>query len=625
MSNELLHVVAVPLVLAGIAHLLGRRLSILARLVGLAGTALTLWLGVRVWWLAAGTAEKASWTLPNWQWLGTLRDTPVLHVDALSGFMLAAACLFALLIVIYSLSSVRGKELANGYFYGHILAALAAAAGALLANDFVTLAIFWGFMGLPFYLLINMGKENCEAAGKKMFIITGASDSLLLLGIGLLLASGHKLGLYGEIATSNAAMAGAFLCFSAAAFAKAGGMPLHSWIPDVAETAPVPVVAFLPASVDKLLGIYLLARISLHSFSITPGGWLSSLLMILGAITIVAAVTMALIQHNLRRLLGFHAVSQVGYMILGIGTGSILGIAGGVFHMLNHAIYKSCLFLTAGSAERRAGTGELDKMGGLYKALPVTFLAAVIAALAISGIPPLNGFFSKWMVYQAVIEMGQTTGGWLWIVLLVAAVFGSALTLASFVKVIHSVFLGQEYKGPEKAPVGPKAGLGMRISMVVLAGACVVFGIWAMQLPLGRMIFPATGIPTQLSIWEPQLATGLILLAIAAGLVIYLLGTAVKVRRDDSYVGGADVSAEPDMRFSAADFYQTISKEMPVLRRLYVQAEKSWYDFYALGRRLIFYVGGGLRALHSGLLLTYVAWCVLGLVVLLWLFVSASK
>ena len=620
MSNELLLVVAGPLVLGVIALLLGRRLSILTRLLALASTGWATCLGVRIW-----LKGDLSWGLPDWAWLGWLAEKTVLQVDALNGFMLAAACLFGLLIVIYSLSSVKGKELANGRFYGHILLALGAAAGALLANNFVVLAIFWGFMGLPFYLLINMGKGEADAAGKKMFIITGASDSLLLLGIALLFVGKKAVGLHLGADTSEGMMAAAFLCFSAAAFAKAGGMPLHSWIPDVAETAPVPVVAFLPASVDKLLGIYLLARISLHSFAITPGGWLSSLLMILGAITIVAAVSMALIQHNLRRLLGFHAVSQVGYMILGIGTGSVLGIAGGLFHMLNNAIYKSCLFLTAGAAERRAGTGELDRMGGLYKALPVTFLAAVIAALAISGIPPLNGFFSKWMVYQAVIEMGSK-GGWLWIVLLVAAIFGSALTLASFVKVIHSVFLGQEYKGPKKGPVGPKAGLGMRISMVVLAGACVVFGIWAVQVPLGKMIYPAMPETVKvIGFWQPQLATGLILLAIAAGLVIYLLGNVVKVRRDDSYVGGADVSAEPNMRFSAGDFYQTISKEMPVLRRLYVQAEKSWYDFYALGRRLVFYIGGGLRALHSGLLLTYVAWCVLGLVVLLWLFVSASK
>ena len=291
--------------------------------------------------------------------------------------------------------------------------------------------------------------------------------------------------------------------------------------------------------------------------------------------------------------------------------------------MLNNAVYKSCLFLTAGAAERRTGTSELDKMGGLHKSLPVAFLATVIAALAISGVPPFNGFFSKWMVYQAVIEMGKS-GGWLWIVLLVAAVFGSALTLASFVKVIHSVFLGQEYKGADKKPVGPKAGFGMRISMLVLAVLCVVFGIWAVQIPLGEMIYPATGIPGQMiGLWQPGFATGLILLAIAAGLVIYLVGTVASVRRDDTYVGGAEVTA--DMRFSSGDFYQTISKDIPVLRRLFVQGQKSYYDLYDGGRRLVFYVGGGLKALHSGLLLSYVSWCVLGLVVLLWFFLSSGK
>lgn len=621
MSNELLLVVAGPLVLGMMALLLGRRLSILTRLLALAGTGWALCLGVRVWRAAGATEKVSSWKLPNWEWLGgALSGRAVLHVDALNGFMLAAACFFALLIVIYSLSFAKGQKLASGRFYGHMLLALGASAGALLANDFVTLAVFWGFMGMPFYLLINMGTGEAAAAGKKMFIIAGASDSLLLLGIGLLVAGDAGVGLTGGVAgpiATSGAMAGAFLCFSAAAFAKAGGMPMHSWVPDVAETAPVPVVAFLPASVDKLLGIYLLVRISMHTFKVT--GWVGDLLMILGAVTIVAGVTMALIQHKLRRLLGFHAVSQVGYMILGIGTGSVLGIAGGLFHMLNNAIYKSCLFLSSGAAEQRTGTDDLDKMGGLHKALPVTFLATVIAALAISGIPPLNGFFSKWMVYQAIIDMG-TKGGWLWIVLLVAAVFGSALTLASFVKVIHSVFLGQQYKGADKAAVGPKAGLGMKISMLVLAGLCVVFGIWAVQLPLGQMIYPATGQPDQLGVWQPPLATGLILFGVAGGLVIYLLGNVTKVRMADTYVGGADVNKEVKMRFSAGDFYQTISKDMPVLRRLYVQAGKSWYDLYVLGQKLVFYVGGGLRALHSGLLLTYVAWCVLGLVALIWCF-----
>lgn len=616
-DQMLLLIIVVPLLLGLVSLILGRRLAFLARLLGLVGTAVPLYWAFCIW--KAGTAVLR---LPQWKSLGDLADRVVFNVDALNGFMLAGVAFFALIVVLYSIGSVKRDELANGRFFGHILVALAAAVGALLANDFVVLAIFWGFMGLPFYLLINMGKGQADAAAKKMFIITGASDSLLLLGIALLLAAKVGLGVHPESAadTSQGLIAGAYLCLAAAAFAKAGGMPLHSWIPDVAETAPVSIVAYLPASVDKLLGIYLLARISLHSFTVT--GWLANLLMILGALTIVAAVSMALIQHNLRRLLGFHAVSQVGYMILGIGTGSVLGIAGGLFHMFNHALYKSCLFLTAGAAERRAGTAELDKMGGLYKALPFTCVAAVIAALAISGVPPLNGFFSKWMVYQAVIDLGSK-GGWLWIVLLVAAVFGSALTLASFVKVIHSVFLGQAYGGPEKPPAGPKAGLLMRVSMLVLAALCVIFGIWAVQIPLAKMIFPATTVPpVSLVGWQPGLATGLILLAIAVGLVIYLLGTVMKVRRDDGYVGGAEITA--DMRFSAGDFYQTIS-EMPGLRRLYVQAEKSYYDFYDLGRRLVSYIGGMLRALHSGLLLTYLSWCVFGLLVLVWFFFSYRK
>ncbi len=142
-------------------------------------------------------------------------------------------------------------------------------------------------------------------------------------------------------------------------------------------------MAYLPASLDKLLGIYLLARISLHMFVLNEP--LKFLLLIIGAVTIILAVMMALVQHNLKKLLAFHAVSQVGYMVMGIGTGVPIGIIGGLFHMLNHAIYKCCLFLGAGAVEKRTGTTELEELGGLAKSLPVPFISMVIAAFAISG------------------------------------------------------------------------------------------------------------------------------------------------------------------------------------------------------------------------------------------------
>jgi len=161
-----------------------------------------------------------------------------------------------------------------------------------------------------------------------------------------------------------------------------------------------------------------------------------AIVMILGALTIIIAVMMALVQHNGRKLLGYHAVSQVGYMVLGIGTGTPIGIIGGLFHMVNHAIYKSSLFLSFGSVEKRTGTPELDKLGGLAKKMPLTFIAALIGALSISGVPPFNGFFSKWMVYQGVLVSASQQGR-IWQIVLnvcfVLAIFGSALTLASFI------------------------------------------------------------------------------------------------------------------------------------------------------------------------------------------------
>ena len=203
---------------------------------------------------------------------------------------------------------------------------------------------------------------------------------------------------------------GAYLCLAIAAFAKAGAMPFHTWIPDMSKTTPTSVTAFLPGSLDKLLGIYFLARISMNLFVMNEAMCL--VLLIIGAITIIGGVMMALVQHDMRRLLSYHAVSQAGYMVLGIGTGNPIGIAGGIFHMLNNAIYKYGLFLSAGAVEHRAKTTALDKLGGLARVMPITFVTCVIAALSISGIPPFNGFVSKWMVYQGVIEMsGSGIGG----------------------------------------------------------------------------------------------------------------------------------------------------------------------------------------------------------------------
>ena len=173
--------------------------------------------------------------------------------------------------------------------------------------------------------------------------------------------------------------------------------------------------------------------------------WLRLIVLSLGVLTIITAVTMALVQHNYKRLLGFHAVSQVGYMVVGFGLGSLTGIAAGLFHMINHAVYKGGLFLAAGSVEQQTGKEDIEDLGGLSRAMPLTFVTALIFALSISGIPPFNGFASKWMIYQGIIDFGHGTGisNQLWMVWLGLAVLGSALTLASFIKFIGGIFLGR--------------------------------------------------------------------------------------------------------------------------------------------------------------------------------------
>jgi NADH:ubiquinone oxidoreductase subunit 5 (subunit L)/multisubunit Na+/H+ antiporter MnhA subunit len=535
--------------------------------------------------------------------------SPLLVQDDLSGMVLLGVGFFSVLIALYSVRGMAGISGPRRY-YTYFLWTIGAACGAALANDLILLLVMWGFLGLTLYLLISLGEDGAETAAKKTFILVGASDSLMILGIGIVWLLTGRLTMDAiSVPLDGALPVIAFLCLAAGAFAKAGAMPLHTWIPDAAEKAPIPVTAFLPAALDKLLGIYLLARVALTLFVMTRGTLI--FLMAVGALTIIAAVMMALIQHDFRRLLGYHAVSQVGYMVLGIGTGTAVGVAGGLFHMLNNAVYKSCLFLSAGNAEKAAGTRDLDRLGGLARPMPVTFFAFLVAALSISGVPPLNGFFSKWMVYQGVIEARQSTPGF-WVVCLVAAVFGSALTLASFAKLTHSLFLGTPKSEDRTIREAPFA---MWLPPAVLALLCILFGIFAIPLPLKVLIYPAIGqSASYLGVWNAPLATLLILAGIVVGAVIYLSGGIKSVREEQPYLGGEVMPTETSP--SGVDFYQTIS-DLSALKPVYRLAEKKVFDVYDQGLKLSFRLTNLLRKMHTGVLTTYISWCLLGLIILL--------
>jgi len=554
--------------------------------------------------------------------------TQLFKFDNLSIFVGIFIGIFFLLITIYSFGFMRQKKRLI-YYYSYLILTFISSLGAVFSNNLILFMVFWGFLGLLLYLLIGFAQtENASYTAKKAFIIIGGTDALMLLGLAIVWRLTGSLQMNEISITLNTKVAVlAYMCLAAGAFAKAGAMPFHTWVPDTAKDAPTPVVAFLPASLDKLLGIYFLVRISLDMFKMNAA--LNTALMMIGSFTIVAAVMMALIQHDLKRLLGYHAVSQVGYMVLGIGTGNPIGIAGGLFHMLNNTLYKSCLFLSGGAVEKEAGTTNLEKLGGFGKIMPITFITFLIASLAISGIPPFNGFASKWMIYQGIIKTADN-GNHLWIIWLIAAMFGSALTLASFMKLIHAVFLGQPANKQSRSnEVLTKAesminkrretSATMWIPQVFLAVLCVIFGVFAYRIPLKMFIFPSLGEKIEFfGIWNASLATILIIVGIIVGIIIYLLGTIRKTRETEAFIGGEILEEQLNMRVSSSEFYNTI-KDITPLNTIYRLAERKVFDIYDIGTKITFGFNKILSHLHNGILLTYLAWCFLGMMILFYI------
>lgn len=590
LTNFLAYVMFVPIAIGIFCLFLSERSRIITRILAFLTTLAVLAASIRIF------IFKPLYWPPV--------PVPPFIVDNLAALTGIGIAFFAFLIVIYSFGFIR-KD--NGRYFGYVLITLGSSLGAAFANNLIALLIFWGILAATLYLLVNMqGTEKASASAKKSMIIIGGTDAFMIFGIGLIWKLSGTFAMNQiHLELSGALSCIAFMSIAIASFAKAGAVPFHSWLPDVAEDGPTPVTAYLPASLDKLLGIYLLARASLNLFAMNNIS--NTILLAVGSLTVIYAVMVALVQHDLKRLLGYHAVSQVGYMVIGIGTGNPIGIAGGLFHMLNHAIYKSCLFLSAGAVEKRANTTDLSKLGGLAKYMPITFICFLIASLSISGIPPFNGFVSKWMIYQGIIELG-TAKNFMWILWLVCAMLGSVLTIASFLKLLHAVFLGRPSSGAAQAK---EIGISMLLPIVVLAAICVVFGVFAFAIPIRLFIIPAIGAGlSYLGIWNSGMATALIMAGILLGFLIYIFLFPRRSRSVPSFIGGEDVTLFE--RVSGAEFYDTI-KNIKVLDRFYKSEEKGSLDIYDQGKNAVSFLTKALQYLHNGVLPTYLVWCLLGM------------
>jgi formate hydrogenlyase subunit 3/multisubunit Na+/H+ antiporter MnhD subunit len=545
-------------------------------------------------------------SLVNVPWLGT--GFPLsLRVYHTASFVSTAAAGFGLLVTIFSVPFMREKA-GHAKHYLYMMLSLGLVNGAVFSNSLLVLLFFWeGLLGTT-YGMIAIGKPDAYKTATKAFVISGVTDLCMMLGVALVWMQAKTMTMTAVRLPLEGVSAVAFVLLMIGAISKGGSMPFHSWIPDAAVDAPAPFMAFLPASIEKLLGIYFLARISLDLFILTPESWVSTMMMIVGSVTLIFAVMMALIQKDYKRLLSFHAISQVGYMILGIGTALPVGIVGGLFHMINHAMYKSCLFLTAGSVEHQTGTTDLKSLGGLGRCMPVTMTCFLVAAASISGVPPFNGFFSKELVYDGALERGT--------VFYLVAVTGSFFTAASFLKLGHAAFFGPNPEGLKSAK---EANGFMLVPMIIIASLCVVFGIWN-ELPINTFIVPmlpkeylahATG--HHFAGWpENLMLIGMTVAVLAGAVVNHWFGTAL---------GGGGLHAADHIHHS------------PGLEWIYDRAERRWFDPYVLfmkgvngfswaafkldrandwlfgaSTRLAFVTSRGVRAAHSGNTSSYIVW-----------------
>ena len=402
-----------------------------------------------------------------------------LEVDALSLFfgLLIATAVFV--SCVYSLQYMDHDDNVQEYFTLFLMLA-GGVMGLVLSGDIFNMFIMveiLTFAAVALTAFRNQAHGALEAAFK--YLVVGCIGSTcILVGVIMLYATAHTLNLAqlsaiipGNMNTSTKiAFALLYIGFSTKAFL----VPFHPLAADAHGAAPASISVLISGVLTKS-GIYGIIRLTYFVFQTMGMSAFQFLLVFIGCVSMFVCVTMALAQHDFKRLLAFHSISQIGYVLTAIGLCTALGFSAGIYHAMNHTLFKGLLFLAAGAVLHETGTTNLDDLGGLSKKMPFTTVMFLIGAFSISGIPPFNGFASKWMIYQACYQKAAETGNIGYVVVTVVCLVTSVLTLASFVKVGQSVFFGQL---PKKYENVKEVSLSMKVAMSIFAILCVVTGIF---------------------------------------------------------------------------------------------------------------------------------------------------
>ncbi len=415
-------------------------------------------------------AGRPSLTLPIGGAFGDFTFVP----DGLGVYLAAIATVIGSLAVIFSVDYMRGEEQLDRY-YAYVLFFIGAMAGLVLTTNLLLMFVFWEITALCSYALISFHNDDPKAVagGIKALIMTQFGGIGLLAAALLLYAYTGNYDINAFIANpqvlpGNILAVMAFGCLAAAA-AKSAQFPFQTWLPDAME-APTPISALIHAATMVNAGVYLLARF-FPAFAEVPG-W-REVVMGVGMLSALLAALMAIAAADLKRVLAYSTVSQLGYMVYAIGAG---GVFASQFHLLNHSIFKALLFLGAGAVIHSVGTRDMTQMGGLGRQIPLVRCVFVIGALALAGIPVFNGFWSKELILEAGLEHGNPL--WLYVLMLMVA----GLTAFYTFRMVWMVFYG---KSAGERHVHD-AGTAMKIALIPLALGSLAS--WLLAGPFGRLL-----------------------------------------------------------------------------------------------------------------------------------------
>jgi len=403
---------------------------------------------------------------------GSLLVGASLVIDSLSIFLTAIFVVIGLMAAIHSIEYMEENPRLVGY-YTTLLGMIVGMIGVTMAGDFFTLFVFWEIMCVCSYTLVTFGRERPESAeaGYKYLIMSGTGSVTAFFGMSLLYGMTGTFNM-SYVSTSLARSAGgvwvhlALTMFVAGFGLQAGMAPLHTWLPDAHSAAPSPVSAVLSGSLVKT-GVYGLLRVLLAAF-IPMGEIWRTMIAVLALLTMFTGNIMALLQDDIKRLLAFSTVSNMGYILLGLATGTVTGLTGSLFHILNHAVVKGLLFLCSGSFIRGAQTKSLKELRGIRHRMPVTSTLFLLGTLAMAGIPTLNIFWSEVAILTACLGAGMSVFS---ILMIVNLAFSAVYCL----RLIHMVMSKDETK---YTVVATEVSISMLVPKLCLASISLIIGLY---------------------------------------------------------------------------------------------------------------------------------------------------